>query len=507
MTSDQNTSFGEVIVQATGVNKTYPGVHALRDVDFSVRAGEVRAMLGANGAGKSTLIRAIAGVEEPDSGEVQIAGKRLTGGIREASELGVATVYQELSLNPFMSIAENMFLGRWPRSGVGIDRGAMVREARETLASLGIDIDPGREVDSLTIAQQQIVEIARAVHEDPKLLILDEPTSALAAHEVGMVLDLVQRVSAAGVGVIYVSHRMDEIRQIAHSVTVMRDGAHVETVDVRGASTQHIIDLMLGQTAAEEDAYVYQPRPFGQVRLRVAGLRMAPKVREVSFEVQEGEILGLAGLLGAGRTEVLRAIAGFDDADSGEIEVAGRNVSGMSALAIKDLGVGMTPEDRKGAGIITDLSIGENIVMSDYRSVSSSGVLSRSRLLGAARALRDRLSMKANHLEHSIATLSGGNQQKAVIGRWLHAGSTVLLLDEPTRGVDVRSKAQIYDIIREIAAEGVAVVFVSSELEELPLVCDRVIVMNDGVTTRQFQAPHFTIADLMAAAMAAPTEV
>ncbi|MFV0407821.1 MAG: sugar ABC transporter ATP-binding protein, partial [Propioniciclava sp.] len=463
---------GEMIVQVIGVNKAYPGVQALSQVDFAVHAGEVRALLGANGAGKSTLIRAIAGAERPDAGSIVIAGTQMTGGVREAAELGVATCYQELSLIPYMTVAENMFLGRWPRAGVSIDRRTMQSVARETLASLGLDIDPGREVASLTLAQQQIVEIARAVQEQPKLLILDEPTSALAANEVGMVLDTVQRVSAAGVGVIYVSHRMDEIRQIAHSVTVMRDGRHIETTDVRGASTQHIIDLMLGESGSEEE-FVYEGRPLGEVRLKVTALNAGPKVRNVTLAVRAGEILGLAGLLGSGRTEVLRAIAGFDRSTSGSVEVEGQRVTGLGALAIKRRGVGMTPEDRKQEGIIRDLSIAENMVMSDYPAVSAGGVLSPERITQAATALRTRLSIKAEHLEHSIATLSGGNQQKAVIGRWLHAGSHILLLDEPTRGVDVRSKSQIYDTIRDIARDGVAVLFVSSELEELPLVCDR----------------------------------
>ncbi|MFV0430096.1 MAG: sugar ABC transporter ATP-binding protein [Arachnia sp.] len=503
MTNDTFT--GQPIVSAVGISKAYPGVQALSEVDFAVSAGEVRALLGANGAGKSTLIRALSGAERPDSGTVTIAGRQLTGGVRAAARLGVATCYQELSLIPHMSVAENMFLGHWPRSGIAIDYRQMQDRVSQTLASLGLTIDPGREVASLTLAQQQIVEIARAVQEDPKLLILDEPTSALAASEVDLVLDTVKRVSQAGVSVIYVSHRMDEIRQIAHSVTVMRDGRSIETTDVQGASTQHIIDVMLGESSAETD-FVYTGREAGQVRLRVSGLKAGAKVRDVSLAVRSGEVLGLAGVLGSGRSEVLRAIAGFDKVSGGTVEVEGRQVAGQPALPIKRRGVGMTPEDRKAEGIIQDLSIAENMVMSDYASVSTSGVLSPQSIDAAASGLRERLSMKARHLDHSIATLSGGNQQKAVIGRWLHADSRVLLLDEPTRGVDVRSKGQIYDIIREIAGQGVAVVFVSSELEELPLVCDRVLVLQAGTITQEFTSPHFTTAELLAAAMATSKE-
>jgi ABC-type sugar transport system ATPase subunit len=501
----KSQDFGSVIAQTRAVNKRYPGVHALKSVDFTVHAGEVRALLGANGAGKSTLIRLLAGVETPDDGTVEIAGMPLDGGVRGASKLGVSTVYQELSLIPGMSVAENLFLGHWLRGRAGIDVRAMEDAARTTLSRIGAHIDPGREVASLTLAEQQIVEIARAVHEDPKLLILDEPTSALAAHEVDLVLDVVRKVAARGVGVIYVSHRMDELRQIADTVTVMRDGRHIATTDVRGASTQHIIDLMLGETAAKEQL-AYEGRALGDVKLNVVELRVPPKIDEVSFSVRQGEILGIAGLLGSGRTELLRAVAGFEKPASGIVEVNGVKVRNHNALHIKNLGVGLTPEDRKREGIVTDLSIAENMVMSDYTKVSTAGVLQPSLISRAAGALRRRLDMKAENLDHSIATLSGGNQQKAVIGRWLHAGSNVLLLDEPTRGVDVGSKAQIYDIMRQLAADGAAVVFISSELEELPLVCDRVIVLRDGRLTAEFRAPQIRAAELLAAAMATEEE-
>lgn len=501
---DGSHSERSVIATTRGVSKRYPGVQALSDVDFEVHAGEVRALLGANGAGKSTLIRMLAGVEAPDSGTVEIAGTRLSGGVREATALGVATVYQELSLIPFMTVAENLFLGHWPRRAGRIDVAGMERAARQTLLTIGVDIDPGRQVASLTLAEQQIVEIARAVQEEPRLLILDEPTSALAAHEVNLVLEVVRGVSRRGVGVIYVSHRMDEIRQIADTVTVMRDGRHVATTDVRGASTQHIVDLMLGDRAVEDVAW--QERPHGEVKLRVAGLSLPPKLADVSFEVRAGEILGIAGLLGSGRTELLRAVAGFDRPEHAAIEVNGRKVGRHNPLAIKAMGVGLTPENRKKEGIVAELSIGENIVMSDYRRVSSAGSLVPSRFAAAGNAVRERLSIKAANLDLSIATLSGGNQQKAVIGRWLHAGSDVLLLDEPTRGVDVGSKAQIYDIVRQLAEAGAAVVFTSSELEELPLVCDRVIVLRAGRITAEYRAPNIHTAELLAAAMATATE-
>lgn len=495
---------GPVIAAAHGVSKRYPGVQALQEVDFEVRAGEVRALLGANGAGKSTLIRMLAGVETPDEGSVELCGVALNGGVKEAARLGVSTVHQELSVIPEMTVAENLYLGHWLRRGWGIDTAAQEAAARRVLAEIGVALDPGREVASLTLAEQQIVEIARALHAEPKLLILDEPTSALASHEVSLVLDVVRRVAARGVGVIFVSHRMDEIRQIADTVTVMRDGRHVATTEVAGVTTQQIVELMLGGRERERSAYVR--REFGDVRLKVTDLAVPPKLDGVSFEVRSGEIVGLAGLLGSGRTELLQAIAGFRAPASGSIEINGVTLRRSNPRSAKRLGVGLTPEDRKSEGVITELSIAENMVMSDYSRVSHYGALRPRQLTASAEGLRDRLEVKVADLQHSIATLSGGNQQKTVIGRWLHAGSNVLLLDEPTRGVDVGSKAQIYEITRQLAGEGAAIVFVSSEIEELPLVCDRVLVLRGGRLAEEFVAPELSTAALLAAAMTTSTE-
>lgn len=487
------------VVQAVGVSKRYPGVQALSQVDLSVAEGEVRALLGANGAGKSTLIRMLSGAETPDEGTIRIGGTPLTGGIKAAAAAGVATVYQELSLIPEMTIAENMFLGRWPGNAAKIDRRAMTAAAGATLRSFGLTMSPHRPVDSLTLAEQQIVEIVRAVREDPRLLILDEPTSALAASEVDLVLRVVKEVSARGVAVIYVSHRMDEIRQIADSVSVMRDGRHVSTEPIKGASTAHIIDLMLG--GAHDAAGALEPNPLGDVKLKVTGLVSPPKVRGIDLEVRAGEVLGIAGLLGSGRSELLRAIAGFDAVTAGEVVINGVSTQARRPRKAKALGLGLTPENRKAEGIIADLSIADNIILTDYAKVTKAGVLQGSEVGHTTEGLKSRLAIKAASMQRPIRTLSGGNQQKAVIGRWLHAGSDVLLLDEPTRGVDVGSKAQIYDIVRGLAADGAAVLFVSSELEELPLVCDRVVVMRGGQLTDEFHAPHITNSDLLAAAM------
>lgn len=493
-----------VVASTRGATKTYPGVRALDSADFEVRAGEVRALLGRNGAGKSTLIRLLSGVESPDEGEVEIGGRDLgRGGIRRAAELGVGTVYQELSLVPELSASENLYLGNWPRTAGRIDYQRIRAGAREVFAELGIDIDPAVSVADLPLAQQQLVEIARAVRSRPRLLILDEPTSALAASEADTVLDAVTRIASSGVGVIYVSHRLDEIRRVADTVTVMRDGAVVETTSVQGATTRRIVSLMLGGEEQEEaQRPVSRVERSGTPLLSVQEFSVAPKVDRVTFDLYPGEVLGLGGLMGSGRTELLRALAGFTPS-TGTVMVDGEGVARPTPKAMKRLGVGITPEDRKGEGVVPLLGVSENMVMTWFRGASTAGTVRPAKVSSIGRGLIERLSIKTAYPDTPIVNLSGGNQQKAVIGRWLHAGSRILLLDEPTRGVDVEAKAQIYRIVRQLAAEGAAVLFVSSELEELPLVCDRVLAMRGGRLRGDFTGDDITLDNIMAAAMAA----
>ena len=494
----------KVVARVRGATKSYPGVTALDHADFEIHAGEVRALLGRNGAGKSTLIRLLAGVETPDEGEIEIGGLPLgEGGIRRSAELGVGTVYQELSLVPELSAAENLYLGSWPKERGRIDYAAMTSGAEEIFTELGVRISPGTRVGELPLARQQLVEIARAFRSRPRLLILDEPTSALAAAEAEAVLEAVTRVAARGVGVIYVSHRLDEIRRVADTVTVMRDGAIVETVPVQGATTERIVSLMLGERAEEAGTAPQRRGPFSDTPLlSVRDLAVPPKVESVSFDLHPGEVLGLGGLMGSGRTELLRALAGFTPS-RGTVEVDGRPVARPTPRTMRRLGVGITPEDRKGEGVVPLLGVSENMVMTWYGGASRVGTVLPSRVSSIGRDLIDRLSIKAATPETPIVNLSGGNQQKAVIGRWLHAGSRILLLDEPTRGVDVEAKAQIYAIVRELAEQGAAVLFVSSELEELPLVCDRVLALRGGRLEGEFTGEDITLDNIMAAAMAA----
>ncbi len=491
------------VAAVRGATKRYPGVLALDAVDFTIQPGEVRALLGKNGAGKSTLIRLLTGATEPDSGAVLLGGRALTGSgtqrTVEAGRLGVRAVYQELSLIPSMSIAENLFLGHWPSRGGVLAHGEMDRLSRETLGGLGLDLDPSRKVDTLSPAERQLVEIARVLVGEPRIVILDEPTSSLAAAEVELLFKAVRKLAAAGIAVIYVSHRMAEIRQIASSATVMRDGKVAGTVEVAGASTGEIVRMMLGHDAQEE--HLVETASGGAVVLEVAGLVSRPKIAGVDFVLRRGEVLGVAGLLGVGRTELLRAIAGLAPVQAGTVTMNGRDVTAHSYARRVREGLGFTPESRKEDGILPLLGVDENIVAADFSKVTRFGVISANGMATAARGIIERIGIKAARAGTPIGTLSGGNQQKAVIGRWVYADATILLLDEPTRGVDVEAKLQIYGIIRELAAFGRSVIFVSSELEELPNVCDRVLVLKDGRLVAELLAPDIRTEGLMDACL------
>ncbi|WP_296433474.1 sugar ABC transporter ATP-binding protein [Rhizobium sp. UBA1881] len=492
------------IASIKGCTRRYPGVLALDNATFQVAGGEVRALLGKNGAGKSTLIRMLTGAEIPDSGTVEVDGEELrhagSGRAQDAFDKGVRVVYQELSLVPGMTLAENLFLGRWPRKGGVIQYAEMEAQACEAMGRLGLERAPNTLVASLSPAERQLLEIARVLLGKPKLVILDEPTSSLAAAEAEKVMAAVTRIASEGIAVIYVSHRMNEIRQIAHSATVMRDGRIIDTVDVKGADTREIVRLMLGSEGSQ--AAALENRSQEKTLLEVRNLALAPKLNSVSFHLKAGEVLGIAGLLGAGRTELLQAIMGVRRQDQGEVLVDGKSVRPGHYKRMLSRGFGYTPESRKEEGIVPLLGVDENTLATNFSGVSRSGILSAKMMAEATRKVIERLHVKTARTDTPIGTLSGGNQQKIVIGRWVYANSRVLLLDEPTRGVDVEAKAQIYAIIRQLAAEGRSVIFVSSEIEELPLVCDRVLVLRDGTLGEEFKSPNIDQDALMAACIA-----
>lgn len=492
----------DVVAEVRGATKTYGAITALDGVDFRIGRGEVRALLGKNGAGKSTLIRLLSGVEEPDSGDVFVGGEPLGGGgVEAAHRLGARTVHQELSLIGSMTVAENMFMGHWPSGAVGLDHRKMYEQTRIALARLDLRIDPGRVVEELSVADQQLVEIARAIHDEPRLLILDEPTSSLASAEVDRVLGVVRTIAETGVAVIYVSHRLNEIRQIAQEASIMRDGRMIDTRSLADAGTHEIVQMMVG---AAVDGREFETRAIDQTQvvLEAEDIRAEPHLHGVSLQLRRGEVLGIAGVLGSGRSELLRILAGIDAPEAGAVSVGAHEITGGGLRRALRCGIGITPENRKEEGIFPDLGVDENMVVSDWARVSKGGFLSPSRIAAAARSLIDKLSVKTRSASAEISTLSGGNQQKVVIGRWLHAESTILLLDEPTRGVDVEAKAQIYELVRELAGSGRSVIFVSSELEELPAVCDRVVVLRGGRIVEEHTAPGITADAVLASAMA-----
>jgi ABC-type sugar transport system ATPase subunit len=489
------------LVDLRGIRKTYPGVVALDDVTFALAAGEVRAVLGKNGAGKSTLIKILGGVEQPDAGSIEIDGRPAhLQSPADGIHAGIATVHQELSIAPELSVAENIFLGRWPTRCGSIDWAQTNRRAREALAQLGLDLDPTTPARDIALAERQLVEIARALSQGARILVLDEPTSSLVAHEVEILLAAIRRLSAAGVGVVYISHRMDEIRRVATSVTVMRDGRVVATAPLAEISNAEIVTHMLGgtphtqtQTQTQRDA---APSANRKAILSVRNLATGPRIRDASFEIRAGEVLGIAGVLGAGRTELLQALVGLRRSN-GEMRLNDHPYRPRNLPEAMAAGVFMTPEDRRGQGAVTMLGIDENLVMANWKGVSSAGRIRMSAMAEMVTASIAELGIKLVRPGDALSNLSGGNQQKVVIGKALNAGPRVLLLDEPTRGVDVGAKAQIYRLIRKMAGDGLAVVFVSSEFEEFLEVCDRVLVLKDGAIVEELSGSGIAAGTLL----------
>ncbi len=482
------------LLQVSGLQKSY-NVPVLTDFDFELRAGEVHALIGSNGAGKSTFARILCGLTPPNGGQILFGGKpHAPRSKREAEEAGVVMVLQELNVINTLSVAENIFLDRLPRRAGFVRFPELNAQARQALAKVGLeDLDPTTPASQLGVGQQQLVEIAGALAQNCRLLILDEPTAALTDPEIEKLFENIRRLQAEGVGIIYVSHRMDEIRRISSRVTVLRDGRRVSTHNAADVQPSDLVREMVGHDLPERKSMA--ERPAGAVALRVRNLRRGSRVQDVSFEVRGGEILGLAGLIGAGRTETLRAIFGADKKDSGEIFVGGSaqpiEIRGPGD-AIR-AGIGMVPEDRKQDGLLLPQSIRVNTTLSTLRQhTRAGGWVDVAAETKTAESLRQRLAVRCASLEQAVSELSGGNQQKVVIGRWLARDCKVLLFDEPTRGIDVAAKDLIYQLLRDLAGQGKAVVMVSSELPELMALCDRILVMSVGRIAAEFLPGQWT---------------
>ncbi len=490
------------------VHKRFGGVVALDGVRLEVAPGEVHALVGENGAGKSTLMKVLSGVERADSGEMRFDGRpwRPSGPV-EARRGGVAMVHQELALAPHLTVAENIALGAEPAPGgivrrfLPLDRRAMRATAGRVLERLGHGgLDPDRRVASLTPATRQLVEIGRALAAEASVVVMDEPTSSLGRHDADRLLEVVRRLRDDGLSVVYISHFLEEIRRVADRWTVLRDGRTVGTGRMSDVDEQGLVERMIGRSL---DA-VFPPRrgPAGEVALRVEGLRGRSLPRSASLEVRRGEIVGLAGLVGAGRSELLRAVAGLDPITSGSVTLDGVEIArGSGPRSRLGRGLGFLSEDRKGEGLALRMTVAENLLLSKLRSVAPGGVLSRRRMIEETERWVARLAVRSGRPDRTIGTLSGGNQQKVAIARLLHQDASVLLLDEPTRGIDIGSKVEVYRLLDELAREGRAIVVASGHLPELLGLCDRIAVMHRGTLGRARSAAECSESTLLAEAV------
>ena len=482
----------EVIVSLENIVKTFPRVKALDHVRFELRSGEVMALLGENGAGKSTLMKILSGVYTRDGGTMSIFGKEygdLTP--KMAQEAGVAIIHQELNMCRHLSVTENMFLGREKRNGIILSNREMENEARKILEELKIDLDPGQVVGELPVSKQQMVEIAKALSTNARILIMDEPTSALTAREIEDLFRIIRDLKSKGCGIVYISHRLEELEHIVDRVTVMRDGQYITTMNFADTTLDEIIANMVGREIKEKFPRVECKK--GKKILEVRGLNAGRMVRDVSFDLYEGEIVGFAGLMGAGRTETTRAIFGVDPKESGQILLNGQEVQIRKPSDAIRAGIVLAPEDRKKDGLCTKLSIRQNIALPNLDLLcDKAGVVSRRKETEMCDQAVKNLKIKTPNVEINADNLSGGNQQKVVVGKWLARDSKVVIFDEPTRGIDVAAKVEIYNLMNKLKAEGIGVMFVSSEMPEVMGIADRIIVMCDGRITGELMASEAT---------------
>jgi ribose transport system ATP-binding protein len=473
------------LVDMSGIEKHFPGVHALKSVQFDLVPGEVHALMGENGAGKSTLMKILSGIYQRDGGTLQIEGRDANPTTpREAQALGIGIIHQELSLMNDLTMAQNIFIGREPRKRFGrLNDAALNVQTAEIFASMNLNLDPKAQVGSLTIAKQQTVEIAKALSYRSRVLIMDEPTAALNDAEIAELFVIIRRLKAEGVGIVYISHKMDELKQIADRVTVMRDGEYVGTVDAAATPISQIIAMMVGREVKEEPL-VPPDLSDAEVSLEVTGLCRGHEIRDVSFSVLKGEILGFAGLMGAGRTEVARAIFGADPKDSGEIRVHGQVVSIRTPSDAVKAGIGYLSEDRKHFGLATGMSVRDNVALASMDMFTGRvGVLNDGEISTTAKGYITQLGIRTPSDTQEVRLLSGGNQQKVVIAKWLLRDCDILIFDEPTRGIDVGAKSEIYKLLEELAGQGKTIIVISSELPEIMRLSHRIAVMCEGRLT------------------------
>ena len=488
----------ESALNAKGIVKIYPGVTALDHVDLDFNKNEIHAICGENGAGKSTLIKVLTGAISPDEGVISVEGKPVKSYTPHEAmfNYGITAIYQEFNLIPYLSIAENIFLGNEIKKSNGfIDLKKMNEESKKTLEMLGIDLDPQTKVGSLTVAYQQIVEIAKAITHNVKILIMDEPSAPLTTNEVDKLFELVFDLKKRGITVIYISHRMSEIFKLSDRVSVLRDGKYIKTFNTAETDKNELIHSMVGRELLE--TYPERKIKPGKTILEVEHLSSENNVKDVSFSLKAGEILGFGGLVGAGRTELVRALFGADKKTDGTVKINGELVNITHPSKAVEQGLGLIPEDRKQHGIISELSIKENISYSSFQKVSRMHLIKPRVLQEVAEKYKDVLKIATPNVEKKIKELSGGNQQKVVLARWLATGCEILFFDEPTRGVDVGAKQEIYHLINQLAEEGKGIIFISSEMPELLGMSDRIIVMHEGEITGELSKEEATQASIL----------
>ena len=498
---------GDLLVEMDGISKDFPGVHALKECRFDLHRGEVHALVGENGAGKSTLMKILAGVYRRDAGRIRLNGVDVEIPTPRAAQLlGVSIIHQELSLMPNLTAAQNIFIGREPRRRLPflLDERALNENARRLFEGLHIKIEPETKVAKLAVAQQQMVEIAKALSHRAEVVIMDEPTAALTETEIDELFRIIRKLRDDGVGVVHISHRLEELKRISDRVTVMRDGQYVATVDTKDATIDQIIRMMVGRTiyeAAPEIPEVVDPN----VVLEVQGLSRGRMVRNVSFSLRRGEILGFAGLVGAGRTEVARAVFGADRPDTADIRVHGKAARINSPGDAVRQGIGYLSEDRKRYGLALGMDVEANIVLATLRKfLRSFGRVDVRRTHAAAQQLVERLAIKTPSLRQKVRNLSGGTQQKVVVAKWLTANTEILIFDEPTRGIDVGAKSEIYHLLNELAHQGKAIIMISSELPEILRMSHRIVVMCEGRITGELSGRDATQEQIMTYATMRP---
>lgn len=485
-------SMQDYIVKMRGITKEFPGVKALDKVDFSLKSGEVLALLGENGAGKSTLMKVLSGVYQRDAGKIEIFGKEVGHWDNtKAQEAGVAIIHQELNMCSHLTVAQNIFLGREKTFSGVIDNRSMKKETADILGNLNMDLDPDELVGNLPVSKQQMVEIAKALSVNAKVLIMDEPTSALTSKEINDLFGIIRKLKSQGCGIVYISHRLEELQHIVDRVTIMRDGTHIKDMDFDNDKMDEIIANMVGREIKEKFPRVECDR--GKTVLEVKNLNAGKMVKNISFTLHEGEIVGMAGLMGAGRTETTRALFGIDKKDSGEVYLDGKPVlihNPMDAIAA---GIVLAPEDRKKDGLCTRLSIKDNISLPNLDLLCSRlGIVNRKKERTMVNKAVDSLKIKLADVCGDAGGLSGGNQQKVVVGKWLARDSRVVIFDEPTRGIDVAAKVEIYNLMNKLKKEGIAILFVSSEMPEVLGISDRILIMCDGRITGELETKEAT---------------